>query len=502
MRIAIGGLLHESATFSRVPTELDDFRIVAGAALLDPRGGAADEVAGIVDRLGGRPDVELLPLALASATPSGLVAPAAYGEIRSRLLRHLAAAGPLDGVILVLHGSTTVRSLEDAQGDLVGAVRALVGRAVPIVATLDLHATPSDRVTAAVDALVAYRTAPHRDARETGALAAALVERMVARGERPAIATARVPLLLPGELGQTEREPMASLMRRARAAEAGRPEIWSVSVLQGYPWADLPAPFASVVVVADAGPRGEAAARQTAADLQRRLWAMREGLYRSVEVQAVAAALAEAGTVARQGGLVYLCDSGDNPTAGADGDDARLLPTLLASGLARVTFGAVADRAAALRARDAGLGAALRLAVGGAPSARPEASVLVEGRVAALAAHPEGGMLARIATANTDLVVSERRMGMRQPAVLTALGIDPAAPGSVHVLKSGYLFPAFADLVAAAPGGRAILLATPGASTLDLGRLPYRRLARPAYPLDAGDQALEAPLCRPSLGAP
>lgn len=500
MRIAIGGLMHESATFSRVPTELDDFTVDEADAIRTTALAEHDEVSGALAALAGLPQVEVVPTVCAGATPSGLVSAHAYGAIQGRLLDALRRAGPLDGVLLTLHGSTTVRGFDDAQGDLATSVRETVGTAVPIVATLDLHATPSDRVLGNVDALVAYRTAPHRDACETGARAAALLWRIVTTAERPAMAFARLPLLLPGELGQTELEPMASLMRSARTAEAALPEIWSVSILQGYPWADLPEPGVSVVVVADAAAGAEPTARSLARDLQAQYWSIRDALHRSVEVLSVAEALAAARGLAAEGRLVYLCDSGDNPTAGADCDDARLEHALLASGLDRVTFGPIADPPAVAACRRAGLGEGLRVALGGRPSRRPEIALTVDGWVSAVATDREGGGLVRLTAGNTELLVSERRLGMRDPGILSSVGIDPAAPGSVHVLKSGYLFPAFADLVARTPGARAMLMATPGASSLDLRQIPYRRVRRPVYPLDVDVPSMPDVVYRPPLG--
>lgn len=501
MRIAIGGLMHESATFSRVPTELADFTIDEADAIRTAALTERGEVSGALAALTGLPGVEVVPTVCAGATPSGLVSAHAYRTIQGRLLDALRRAGPLDGVLLTLHGSTAVRGFDDAQGDLATSVRETVGTAVPIVATLDLHATPSDRVVGNVDALVAYRTAPHRDAFETGERAAGILWRIVTTAERPAMAFARLPLLLPGELGQTELEPMASLMRSARTAEAAFPGIWSVSVLQGYPWADVPEPGVSVVVVADAAARAEPIARSVAGDLQAQYWSMREALHRSVEVLPVAEALAAARGLATQGHLVYLCDSGDNPTAGADCDDARLEHALLASGLDRVTFGPIADPPAVEACRRAGLGAGLRVKVGGRPSHRPEVALTVQGRVAAVATDGEGGGLVRLSVSNTELLVSERRLGMRNPGILSSVGIDPAGPGSVHVLKSGYLFPAFADLVAQTPGARTMLMATPGACSLDLRQIPYRRVGRPVFPLDLDVASMPDVVYRPPLGA-
>lgn len=480
-RVAVGGFMHESATFGRVPTRLSDFRLLEGEALLRHCRDDEGELAGaasVLDAAG----CELVPTAYAGATPSGLIARSAYRAIERRIVGRVAKAAPaLDGVVLALHGSATVEGVNDAQGRLVRAVRAAVGPDVPIVATLDLHSAPSDLVASNVDALVAYRTAPHRDACDTGRRAAAILLRLVG-GARSTLCLERLPLLLPGEFGQTEREPMASLMREALAVERSSAAIWSISILQGYPWADLARPGVAVAVVAPAQARAEAEAAASA--LAARYWQMRNDLYRSVEVLPVAVALAEARALVAAGRLVYLCDSGDNPTAGADADDARLLTVLADAGIGQAVYGFVADAGAAIACHEAGVGARIVRRVGGGPSRRPEAAVAVDGIVAALGRHREGGRTARITAGPVDLLVSERRMGVRTPEDLSALDLDATDRRRVFTLKSGYLFPALADLVARTPGARSMLLATPGASCLDLAQIPYRRLRRPVYPID------------------
>lgn len=500
MRIALAGFMHESATFSHVPTELDDFHILQGDALAKDAAQGRSELAGAKRALSG-PDIEIVPTLSAGATPSGLVAEHAFRTLQGQLMERVTQAPLLDGMVLALHGSTTVKGVVDAQGELAEDLRNALGPNVPIVATLDLHATPSDRVIENIDALVAYRTAPHRDIYETGVRAGQMLLRILRTGERPALLIGRLPLLLPGELGQTDIEPMAALMRMARDAETACPEIWSVSILQGYPWADLPDPGVSVLLTTDADIHVKSRVTRLAATLQNRLWASREALHRSVTVIPVDEALSLARTRVAQGLVTYLCDSGDNPTAGADADDARLLPILEASGLAHVTFAAVADPVAVERCLSAGTGGRIRLTVGGGPSGRPEVTVPVEGIVHSLAQDPEGGRIARVTTGCVELLLSERRMGLRGPDVLASVGIDPKAPGSVHVLKSGYLFPAFADLIAQTEGALAVLMATPGASSLDLGQMPFRNVRRPVFPLDPDTTFTGSVGYRPSLPA-
>jgi microcystin degradation protein MlrC len=84
MRIAIGGISHETNTFTRVWSDYGDFRILRGAALFDDRMGAPEQVEG----------VELVPTYLARTVPGGLVRRAAYLQLREELLQELRVALP------------------------------------------------------------------------------------------------------------------------------------------------------------------------------------------------------------------------------------------------------------------------------------------------------------------------------------------------------------------------------------------------------------------------
>jgi len=69
---------------------------------------------------------------------------------------------------LDLHGAGVAECADDAEGELLARVRAVVGPEMIIIATLDLHANVTERMLALTNAMTAYRTYPHVDMRETG----------------------------------------------------------------------------------------------------------------------------------------------------------------------------------------------------------------------------------------------------------------------------------------------------------------------------------------------
>lgn len=488
-RIFVAGLGHESCGFTPLRTGLAEFRRGRGRPWLDAAAHAGGVVAGAL-AVCAAAGIEVEPGTSAWAGVSGLVTPAAWAALRAELLVALdAAAGPgeagrgLAGVFLELHGSLGVEGVPDAQGELLAAVRARVGPGVPVVCALDLHACLTPRMVAAADAFVGYRTAPHRDQEETGRRAATLLLRMLRERRRPARAQVRVPLLLPGEFAQTETPPMAALWSMASALEQ-TPGVWSVSLLDGFPWVDAAHNEASVLAVADHPEQAELVARALAGVM----WALRADFYRSVPALPVPAGLAQAAAWAASGGAVVLSDCGDNPTAGAPQDRADIVAALRTAGVQRAVVALLIDAPAVATARAAGEGAAVEVRLGGTldpASPRTDLAAVVE----RLAANTAAGDVAVLRAGGLRVVVGERRLGMTHPGFLRDLGIEPLVAGQILVLKIGYLFPAYADAVRACPGARALLLQTPGATSLDPCTFPYRHVTRPIFPLDGDGTA-------------
>ena len=80
----------------------------------------------------------------------------------------IAAAGPLDAVYLDLHGAMVTEHLDDGEGEILARVRKVIGKDLPLVVSLDLHANVTPEMVEHADALIAYRTYPHVDMADTG----------------------------------------------------------------------------------------------------------------------------------------------------------------------------------------------------------------------------------------------------------------------------------------------------------------------------------------------
>ena len=466
MRIAIGGMATESCTFSPCPTRLSDFRLFRGQDLLQR-----------YPCLIQYPQVSFTPGVMARAMPGGPVERGAYDAIRSEFLSRLQEDGPWDGVYLELHGAMNVDGLDDAEGDWVRGVGEVGGPDCVIAASYDLHGNVSQRVVDNLDLLTAFRTAPHVDVEATHARAVALLVRALREGVRPHQAFVPIPVMLHGEWSSTEWEPGRSIYTEVAKA-AAEPGVWDASLLVGYAWSDEPRAGACAVAV---GTDREAVDQQ-AARLAQLYWDARRDFGYGVWAGAVEELLARA--LASPAAPVFISDSGDNPTAGGVGDVPYALERLIGSDARSAIFASMPDEAAVTVCYGAGVGAQVELALGGKLDPVHGTPLHVVGTVAALVPpdESEAHRQAVVRVGATNVIVTERRTAFHRIAQFRRLGLEPSKH-KIVVVKVGYLVP---ELKAAAE--EALLAVTPGAVRQDLQCLPYRRIRRPMYPLDADMQ--------------
>jgi microcystin degradation protein MlrC len=240
MRVAVGGVYHESNTFFSQPMTMERFaegHLHLGREVLAHWAGTSSEIAGFMTAAADFA-FELVPTMMAWGMPSGSLTDDTFEELCAGLIDRLRAAPAIDGVLLSLHGAMVSDTFADADGELLRRVRDAVGTAVPVVATIDLHANVTEEMVRWPDALVAYKTYPHVDQADCGRKAGDILRRIAREGLRPAMALARRPLL-PHILAQsTLRSPMADVMAAARKLEEDQ-LFMIVSVNTGFPYTDV-----------------------------------------------------------------------------------------------------------------------------------------------------------------------------------------------------------------------------------------------------------------------
>lgn len=469
LRMAIGGIHIESSTFSPLLSRRSDFLHLSGAAMMDRypflRKG---EFAGI----------EAVPLAHFRALPGGPVAREDYEAMKREIVARLEAAESIDAFHLDCHGAMVVEGLEDAEADLLSAIRRASGRRLPLTCCQDLHGNVSARFMADVDWVTTYRTAPHVDWMETRERAVRLLDDWWQSPYPVHRAWTRVPVLVSGEQSSTECEPGRGLYAPL-SMESHLPGILDASLWVGYAWADEPRAGACAVALG----RDRDGCAALSAAIASRYWAAR----RDFDFVAPAANVEEGIrlALAAEDTPVFLSDAGDNPTAGSTGDVPGVLraladePSILAADRPIVMFASIADGESARLAALAGEGTIRTFRLGGKldPAHEPWAG---PARVETISRGDGSAedLEAVLAIGGLRVIVAARRRPYHRLEDFLRLGLDPRT-ARIVVVKIGYLEP---ELKAMAR--RHYLLLSDGSVPPVLPSPRYRNLNHPIHPID------------------
>lgn len=493
MKIAALGISHEANTFSSVPAGLDQWEragILEGRAIVDEYATSQATISGFLEVAAVQPDVEVVPLLFSRITPMGPITAEAFEHLVGRMLELLRDQGPWDAVLLAQHGAAVSEEFPDADGEVVRRVRELVGPDVPIGTTLDMHANISELVVEHADVVTVYQTNPHVDARTRALQAGELVVRTV-RGEiRPTTALEMPPIAINILCQGTDDSPMRDLLALAES-QAARPGVLSLSVVEGYPYADVAEMGMSFLAVTD---DDEALARDVARTLARAAWAQR-GAYDATGL-GVEDALRRADAIAGQGaGPVVLLDTGDNVGAGSPADSTHLLAAAQRLGI-RGLFCSLCDPDAVRECIVAGVGATVDLAVGAVTDDLHGRPVQVRGRVRLLhdgtwedPGPTHGGFRffdtgpgALLATDDGhDLLLTSSPQGNVSLQQLRAVGLEPTRQRIVVAKGVNSPRAAFEPIAAAM-----LYVGTPGVTSADLSTFTYEHRRRPMFPFEQG----------------
>ena len=462
MRIAVGGIHIECSTYNPVLNEEKDFRVLRGEGLLD-----SAYFAFLRDY-----DAEFLPTIHARAIAGGPVSRATYEAFKSEFLERLKPLLPLDGLYLAMHGAMYVDGMEDAEGDWIGAARALVGEDCTVSASYDLHGNVTQRIIDALDIYSTYRTAPHIDVEETMRRSVSMLVTSLKTGVKPVVLWAPIPVVLPGERTSTVDEPAKSLYAMLPEIDA-IDGVWDASLMVGYVWADEPRATAAAIMTGT----DRAVLEREARRLAKAYWDARENFVFGCETGSVEECVARA--IASPTAPVVLAESGDNPTGGGVGDRADVLAALISRKASGVVFAGITDKAATEACYAAGVGTELELSVGASLDTQGSKPVIARFTVKFLHEAPDpSDRQAVVSLGGIDLVLSAKRRPYHNIADFTRLGLDPHA-AKIIVVKSGYLSPELAPI--ANPN---LMALSEGVVDQFVERLPRLRKQHPTYPFD------------------
>lgn len=475
-RILIEECKQEISSFHPVLSCYEDFLVDRGSDVLAYHRRVHTEVGGALSVFEPEPDLELIGgYSARGITSAGTLNEASYQRIASEFCEAARSAGPVDGVYLALHGALASTRTEDTEGDLVRRVRAIVGEAVPIVVSLDLHGILTDEILAASDAVVVYQTNPHTDFYETGQRAARVLLHLVRGGQRPTQIRVPVPALVRGIECTTTEGVFGQMVRRAAQSDA-----LSSGLFIGNPFTDV-AELASNVLLVTTGDVPSTVAFGESLALE--LWSQRERMQQPLLPVAECVRQAAAAK-----GRVVIVDAADATSSGAPGDSNAILAQLFAAECPRSALVPIVDAPAACKCFEDGIGATVTVQLGGSldPRFKP---VAVTGRVMLLfdgemrsESHGEAwfsGPTAVLDATPHRIVITTRAVSLYDRTLFLAAGQDPAH-FDINIVKSPICQKRFFE-----DGAELVLHAdAPGATSANVAGLGHRKAIRPLYPLD------------------
>lgn len=491
MQIAIAKYGQETNSFSATTTTLDTFRqfgLYEGRDVLTS-GMQSGPLAGLASVCAEYQfEWTAVPLIRGWAGASGVIAEETHEYFVNKIRDGLVAAGEVDAVFLDLHGAAQAEHLDDCEGDVLAVCRSVVGDEVPIVVALDHHANVTQLMCEHATAIVAHRTQPH-DPFDTGVQAGRLLVRQL-RGEiEPVMAFRKVPMLTHQEQFLTAPAgPMRDWFEKARQFET-EAAVLSVSPCPMQPWLDITEAGWSVIVVTDSDQRR---AESIADEMATFAW---EHRHRFMVQESLAADVAVKEALQTEQ-FVVLSDTGDSVFGGAPGDSTILLRELLQAECQRdgsddrACLVPIVDPEVVAIAFEAGEGAHLKVQVGGKIDDVFSQPVELECDVVRLGggvievevignASFNAGRAALLQAGRVLLAVTETEgIGGNHPVCYEQFGVD-VSQAKLAVLKTASNFQYFARF-----DPLVIRADTDGMTMSDVVRLPWKKLARPIYPLD------------------
>ncbi|HEU5037296.1 MAG TPA: M81 family metallopeptidase [Nocardioides sp.] len=501
-KILLTEFRQESNSLSPVRSDLGFWRrsgwVLPADEVHDAHRGEQSALGGMIRTLAASgDDVEVVYGPAMYAQSGGTAEQEVMEHYLDQLLPSLEAHGPLDGVFFSFHGALQTSGFDDAEAEVVRRVRQLVGDECVLAASTDLHGYVSKALAAGLDVLCGYHTYPHVDFVETGERAAVLGLAAIQTGARPAMAWAPVPMMVSASTYNTLSGPFAELFDFGDdLVRAGR--ILDYSIYQMQPWLDVAEPNSAVVAIA----HDEASARAAADDLAERLYGARHHFTADLHSLDDVVNLSQDADVAKP---VIVVDSADSNNAGAPGDSMAVARRILERRSTARSATVVADRAAAHRAHELGVGAAAEFTIGGAIDTRAP-KITATGYVRSLhdgEFRPQGvgsaGSLVRLGRTAVlrfgalDVVVCETIAGNGDPQLYRAFGIEPTMYDLVVVKANTSFRVGYRSI-----GGTICETDTPGCASPVVADLPFRKLPRTIYPwVDAETVSRSEVLRRP-----
>lgn len=408
----------------------------------------------------------VVPSIYAVALPSATVEKGVYFYYAEQILETVRKNPDVNGVYIFFHGSMEVEEIGSGELYLLKEIRKIIPPGSLISISLDAHANITDELCSYANIISGFKTVPHIDQKECQERAANALCYCLANGIKPYAYMQRVPFLLKNDTLQTAYEPLKSLIQETVEFEKEE-DILTANLFLGHCWIDAPNTSASTVVCATSKEKAE----KTAKGLANKLWATRRDYKFLCEAEEPEECVNRA--IAGKEKRIFITDSGDNTTAGAEGDTTEILRLFLAKKPQK--------RTCVAGITDFEIVNALWQKADGeevwVESLAEKGIVKSHGEILGWTKEIIGRSLT-ISFGNVDAVFTEYRSAFIEKGNFDKANVDLLSY-EIVVVKLGYLFTElkpYAD--------RELFALSNGASCVELARLNLKKIQRPMFPLE------------------
>jgi len=468
MKLLIACLATETNTFSPMPTGRNAFEatMVTRHATQQP-GNLFTAPLHEWRRMAEEKGWEVVESLSAAAQPAGTTVRAVYEGYRDEILADIKAHKP-DMLLMSMHGAMVADGYDDCEGDMMARARALMGPDKVIGLELDPHNHLTEAMLSNATLIINYKEYPHVDAPERARELFVMAADAAAGKTKPVMRAYDCRMLT---LIETMKEPAKSFVQAMKDAE-GTDGILSVSLTHGFPWADVADVGAKTLVIADGS--AERAAN-LAKEFGHKLWDIREGLRMNYPDIGQALDI----VAASNHGPIALADMGDNAGGGAPADSTFFLQEILKRGMKDIAHGIFWDPVLVAMCQDAGVGARMRVRLGGKICAESGDAVDIEATVRGI----REGMTQKLGDSDmpmgtgvwldadgVHLIVSSIRTQNFSPSVYTDLGIDITAMKALIPKSTNHFYQNFERI-----SPQVIHVRSPGTVTPDMTIIPFTK---------------------------
>ena len=413
-----------------------------------------------------------------AASPAGTTVRKDYEYMRDEILDQVRRAMPLDGVLLGLHGAMVADGYDDVEGDVIERVRGIVGPGCVIGVELDLHCHLTVKRVQRSDIIILYKEFPHTDVAERAEELLTLLLRTL-RGEIKPV----MSLYDCRQIGSypTTLPLMRGFVDKVKAME-GRDGVLSISINHCFPYADVPELGGRILVVMDKDKvRGDAIATRIGEEFVS-MRGKTQPHYYDVD-GGIQAALAVDGMP------VVMADPADNAGGGAPSDNTTILRRLIERKVDNAALAPIWDPIAVRLCFDAGLNGELALRFGG--KIGPASGQPIDAQVTVIGLKRDGwqsfgptqvplGDCAAVRLGGIEVVLISNRTQALGLELFRNVGIEPTAKKLVVVKSTNHFMGNFGPIAK-----QVIYVESDGPLRRDYRKIPYTRVQRPIWPLDA-----------------